>query len=172
MPETNQCRYFTCSVSCMQIYTLVQFMCNSMRHTCVFKTFSLNYSSVLVIVVGKAELLEHDENWNALIEGCKLHNTFHTPQMTSYNWRNVYFLPLLNVNFKLKIRFSIIYIPKEEKKNKRKTPCYLYIKHLKWSEQTYWVYVKKSSLEMRNLNFQIRLALLIASKSVCYFFHA
>lgn len=30
----------------------------------------------MVIVVGKGELLAFDENWNALIDGCKKNNTY------------------------------------------------------------------------------------------------
>ncbi|XP_031636601.1 probable RNA helicase armi isoform X2 [Contarinia nasturtii] len=33
-------------------------------------------ASVMVIVVGKAALLEHDTNWKELIDGCKQHKTF------------------------------------------------------------------------------------------------
>lgn len=32
--------------------------------------------SAMVVVVGKGELLSADENWNALIEGCKEHGTY------------------------------------------------------------------------------------------------
>lgn len=30
----------------------------------------------MVVVVGKGELLEFDENWKALIDGCKKHDTY------------------------------------------------------------------------------------------------
>lgn len=31
----------------------------------------------MIVVVGKAFLLEFDDNWKALIEGCKQNHTFH-----------------------------------------------------------------------------------------------
>lgn len=38
--------------------------------------YLLSIYSAMVVVVGKGELLSADDNWNALIEGCKKHGTY------------------------------------------------------------------------------------------------